>query len=118
MYESIMSEKALLFAGRIIKLHEYLTKKREYIISKQIVRSGTSIGANLFEADYAQSTADFVSKLHIALKETSETEYWLKLLRISDHISDKMAESMLKDCIELKKMLVSAINTAKKNYEK
>ena len=87
--------------------------KKESIISKQIVRSGTSIGANINEGSYGQSRADFISKMHIALKETSETEYWLKLLILSEYISDKEGQSLLEDCLEIKKILISSINTAK-----
>ncbi|MBE7051577.1 MAG: four helix bundle protein, partial [Ruminococcaceae bacterium] len=81
MKENILIDKSIDFAARIIKLQRYLVKdKKETIISKQIVRSGTSIGANINEANYGQSKADFISKLHISLKETAETEYWLRLL--------------------------------------
>ena len=81
--ESILKNKTEAFATRIVKLHQYLgNKKKEYIISKQIIRSGTSIGANINEANYAQSKPDFTSKMQIALKETAETEYWLKLLHL------------------------------------
>ena len=84
------------------------------MISKQIVRSGTSIGANINEANYGQSKADFISKMHIALKETSETEYWLRLLTLSEYLTNDMGDSLLTDCLELKRMLVASINTAKK----
>ena len=104
---------------RIIKLHRYLIKsKKETIISKQIVRSGTSIGANINEANYGQSKADFIAKLHIALKETAETEYWLRLLVLSDYIGKEMGESMLQDCLEIKRILIASINTAKKSVER
>ena len=116
MKENILIDKSIAFAARIIKLHQYLIKtKKETIISKQIVRSGTSIGANINEANYGQSKADFVSKMHIALKETSETEYWLKLLTMSEYITEDTGQSLLKDCLEIKKMLISSINTAKEN---
>ena len=114
MKENILIDKSIAFAARIIKLHQYLIKtKKETIISKQIVRSGTSIGANINEANYGQSKADFVSKMHIALKETAETEYWLKLLTMSDYITEDMGQSLLKDCLEIKRILISSINTAK-----
>ncbi len=116
MKENVLIDKSIIFASRIIKLHRYLIKnKKETIISKQIVRSGTSIGANINEANYGQSKADFVSKLHIALKETAETEYWLKLLTLSEYITREMGESLLKDCMEIKKILIASINTAKEN---
>ena len=114
MKENILIDKSIAFAARIIKLHQHLIKtKKETIISKQIVRSGTSIGANINEANYGQSKADFVSKMHIALKETAETEYWLKLLTMSEYITEDMGQSLLKDCLEIKRMLIASINTAK-----
>ena len=116
MKENALIDKSIFFASRIIKLHQYLIKsKKETIIAKQIVRSGTSIGANINEANYGQSKADFISKLHIALKETAETEYWLRLLLMSEYISADMGESMLRDCLEIKRILVASINTAKEN---
>ena len=117
MRENILIDKSIVFASRIIKLHRYLIKsKKETIISKQIVRSGTSIGANVNEANYGQSKADFISKMHIALKETAETEYWLKLLVMSEYISDDMGKSLLVDCLEIKRILIASINTAKENH--
>ena len=116
MRENVLIDKSIVFASRIIKLHRYLIKsKKETIISKQIVRSGTSIGANINEANYGQSKADFISKMHIALKETAETEYWLKLLVMSEYISRDMGQSLLSDCLEIKRMLIASINTAKEN---
>ena len=113
---SILLDKALLFAARIIKLNKYLIKeKRETIIAKQIVRSATSIGANANEAIYGISKADFIAKLQISLKETAETEYWLRLLVLSEYITEKEGESLLNDCLEIKKILVSTLNTAKEN---
>ena len=115
MKENLLIDKSLAFASRIIKLYQYLTTaKQELVISKQIVRSGTSIGANINEANYGQSKADFISKMHIARKETSETEYWLRLLTMSEYLTNDMGESLLTDCLELKRMLVASINTAKK----
>lgn len=114
MRENALIDKSILFAARIIKLHRYLIKtKRETIISKQIVRSGTSIGANINEANYGQSKADFIAKLHIALKETAETEYWLRLLVMSEYITADMGKSLLEDCLEIKRILIASINTAK-----
>ena len=115
MKENLLIDKSLAFASRIIKLYQYLTTaKQELVISKQIVRSGTSIGANINEANYGQSKDDFISKMHIALKETSETEYWLRLLTMSEYLTNDMGDSLLTDCLELKRMLVASINTAKK----
>ena len=114
--KNILLEKSILFAARIIKLQEYLVKtKKEFTISKQIVRSGTSIGANISEANYGQSRADFVAKLYIALKEAAETEYWIMLLAKTDFISASESESLLSDCIELKKLLTASIKSAKNN---
>ena len=116
MKENILIDKSIDFAARIIKLQRYLIKdKKETIISKQIVRSGTSIGANINEANYGQSKADFISKLHISLKETAETEYWLRLLVKSKLLTKEEGESLLKDCLEIKRVLISSVNTAKKN---
>lgn len=118
MRDNALIDKSIGFAVRIIKLHKYLIKsKKETIISKQIVRSGTSIGANINEANYGQSKADFVSKLHIALKETAETEYWLRLLIMSEYIASDMGDSLLKDCLEIKRILIASINTAKNNMK-
>ena len=114
MKENALIDKSIAFAARIVKLHRYLIKdKKETVISKQIVRSGTSIGANINEANYGQSKADFISKLHIALKETAETEYWLKLLIMSEYLTADMGNSLLNDCLEIKRILIASINTAK-----
>ena len=113
---NILLEKSLLFAARIIKLHKYLiSKKQENIISNQIIRSATSIGANANEAIYGISKADFIAKLHISLKETAETEYWINLLFLSDYITEQEKISLINDCLEIKKILISTINTAKEN---
>lgn len=109
-------DKSLLFAVRIVKLNNYLTKeKKETIISKQIIRSATSIGANANEAIYGQSKADFIAKLQISLKETAETEYWLRLLILSDYITEKEGNSLLDDCLEIKRILIPTLKTAKEN---
>ena len=116
MKENLLIDKSIAFAARIVKLHQHLIKnKKETVISKQIVRSGTSIGANINEANYGQSKADFISKMHIALKETAETEYWLKLLTMSEYITEDMGASLLNDCLEIKRVLIASINTAKEN---
>ncbi len=112
--DNILLTKSLYFAARIVKLHKYLTKeKHESVISKQLLRSGTSIGANANEAIYGISKADFVSKLHISLKETAETEYWLRLLVLSEYLSETEGGSLIDDCLELKRILISSLNTAK-----
>lgn len=114
--ENPLLEKSLRFAARIVKLHQYLiSKKHESVISKQIIRSGTSIGANANEAVYGVSTADFIAKLQISLKETAETEYWLRLLLLSDYIDEPLANSLLNDCLEIKRILIASLKTAKDN---
>ncbi len=114
--KSILLDKSLLFAARIIKLNKYLIQeKKETIIAKQIIRSATSIGANANEAIYGISKADFISKLQISLKETAETEYWLRLLILSEYITETEGESLLTDCLEIKRILISTLNTAKEN---
>ena len=116
MKENILIEKSIDFGARIVKLHRYLVKtQHESVLSKQILRSGTSIGANINEAQYGNSKADFIVKLHIALKETAETEYWLHVLYKSDYLDEKMADSLLCDCIEIKRILIASINTAKES---
>ena len=113
---SILLDKSLLFAARIVKLNKYLTKeKKETVIAKQIIRSATSIGANANEAIYGQSKADFIAKLQISLKETAETEYWLRLLILSEYITDQEGNSLLDDCLEIKRILISTLKTAKDN---
>ena len=112
--KSILLDKSLLFAARVVKLNKYLLKeKKEHIISKQIIRSATSIGANANEAIYGVSKADFIAKLQISLKETAETEYWLRLLVLSEYISETEGKSLLDDCLEIKRILISTLNTAK-----
>ena len=114
--DSILLDKTLAFAVRIIKLSKYLTKeKHETVMSKQILRSATSIGANANEAIYGISKADLVAKLQISLKETAETEYWLRLLILSEYITETEGKSLMTDCLEIKKILISTLNTAKAN---
>ena len=113
--KSIVAGKSLDFAVRIVKLYSYLCdEKREHIMSKQLLRSGTSIGANVKEALYGQSSNDFLSKMSIALKEASETEYWLELLKRTEFLTAEQYESMSSDCIELLKLLISITGTVKK----
>ena len=107
-------DKSLKFAARIVKLYQYLlNEKKESIISKQIIRSGTSISANANEAAYGVSQADFVSKMQISLKETAETEYWLRLLVMSGYIDEAQGNSMINDCLEIKRILIASLKTAK-----
>ena len=110
---SILQEKSKDFALQIIKVcNEIKLSKRESVLTNQLIRSGTSIGANIREAMYAHGKADFIAKLQIALKECSESEYWLELLIESGYYEDKR---ILEQCVEIKKLLISSINTAKYN---
>jgi four helix bundle protein len=99
--DNIIREKSYLFALRIIKLNQFLSNKKEFVIAKQILRSGTSIGANVEEAIGSQSLKEFYSKMCLVYKEARETEYWLRLLRDSDIISVVQSESLIRDCQEL-----------------
>ena len=111
---SILKSKSFDFAVRIINLYKYLKKKHgEYIISQQIIRAGTSIGALVREAEFAESRKDFLHKLHISLKEANESVYWLQLLYATDYITKKMFDSMTGDATQLLKMLVSSVKTIK-----
>ena len=98
--------KSKTFAIRIVKLYQYLFDNKEFVMSKQILRCGTSIGANITEGNYAQSHADFISKMNIALKEAAETEYWLELLRDTQYITEQQFTSIHSDCSELIKLLL------------
>ena len=112
-------DKSSDFALRIIKLYKYLTmEKQEYVLSKQILRSGTSIGANLTEAEFAISKKDFLSKVYIAYKECAETQYWLNLLYKSDYLNIEQFESLNNDCVELLKILTTVTKTTKGNLTK
>ena len=112
--DNIIVVKSKAFALRIIKLYQYLCdEKKEFVLSKQILRSGTSIGANVKEAIRGQSKADFYSKMNVALKEASETEYWLELLHESDFIENAAFNSIYSDCTEILKLLVSITKTQK-----
>ncbi|MDR3180310.1 MAG: four helix bundle protein [Prevotellaceae bacterium] len=112
--ESILRDKSYLFAIRIIRLSQFLQQeKKEYILSKQVLRSGTAIGALIREAEYAQSHADFINKFSISLKEANETAYWLSLVKDTDYIDLKLYKSIFQDCDELICLLVSTIKTLK-----
>lgn len=111
---NVVQEKSYAFALRIVKLYRYLCEeKKEFVLSKQIVRSGTSIGANIEEAIGGQSDRDFLSKMSIAYKEARETHYWLRLLRDSDILEDQHADSLIIDCGELLKLTGSIIKAMK-----
>lgn len=113
MKDSPLLIKSKQFALRVIKVCNQVKKdKKESVITNQLIRSGTSIGANIREAFFGHSKADFTAKLQIALKECSESEYWIELLIESGYYDDK---TFLNDCIEIKRMLIASINTAKRN---
>jgi len=117
MAKSVLREKSYAFAIRIVKMCQYLQKdKKELVLSKQLIRSGTAIGALLKEAEFGQSKSDFISKMHIALKEANETEYWLNLLSDTGYLENPGYESIIWDCKEIIAMLVSSIKTSKKIY--
>lgn len=114
--ENPLKDKSYKFALRIVKLYKHLSEeKKEFVLSKQVLRSGTSIGANIAEGNQAQSKSDFIHKLSISHKEAFETEYWLCLLRDAEYITEKQAESLIIDCQEIQKILTSSIKTAKTN---
>ena len=114
MKHSIIQEKSRCFASRIIKLYQYLQQqKREFVMSKQILRSGTSIGANISEALCAQSKKDFYAKMYIAYKESSETSYWIDMLHKNGYITDFQYESIRNDNLELIKILSAITKTQK-----
>ena len=111
--DNVIVDKSMDFSIRIVKLYKFLTEsKREYVLSKQILRSGTSIGANVKEGVRGQSKADFISKMSIALKEASETEYWLELLYKTDYLNENQYKSINGDCEELIKILMSIVKTS------
>ena len=112
--DNILYDKSYAFSIRVVKLTQYLSnEKKEYILSKQVIRSGTAIGALVSESKFAQSTADFMNKLMIALKEANETQYWINLLYDTNYISEKMFNSLLSDIKELVSLLVSITKTIK-----
>ena len=109
-----IQDKSFSFAVRIVKLSRYLQEtQKEYVLTKQVMRSGTSIGANVSEAQQAQSRPDFINKLNIALKESYETDYWLRLLCETDLLSDEAFQSIIADCRELERLLISIVKTSK-----
>lgn len=113
---NVVKEKSLAFAIRVVKLCRWLQEtKREFVLSKQLLRSGTAIGALVREAEQAESKPDFIHKMAIALKEANETEYWLDLLYQTELIDSKGFESIQPDAIELSKLLTSIIKTTRKN---
>ena len=114
MKKGVLKEKSFKFAVRIVNLYKYLCEeKKDYIMSKQILRSGTSVGAMIRESEYSESIADFIHKLAIAQKEINETIYWLELLTETDYISIKEFDSINADAVEIIKMITSSIKTSK-----
>jgi len=118
MKENLVFDKSKDFAIRIVNLYKYLCEtKKEYVLSKQVLRSGTSIGANIAESECAISKKDFMSKLYIALKEATETLYWLELLYKTEYIDNQMYRSMYNDCEEIKKILQASTKTLNNNLK-
>ena len=116
MKENILKDKSFKFSVRIVKLSQFLNNdKKEFVLSKQIIRSGTSIGAMVREAEYAESKADFIHKLNIALKEANETEYWLDILFQTQFLEKNIYESLIIDTKELLRLLISIIKKTKSN---
>lgn len=114
--KNVLKDKSYHFAIQIVKCAQYLVgSKKEFVLSKQLLRSGTAIGALIREAEFAQSKADFVNKMSIALKEANETLYWLSLLKDTDYISDNEHSSLSDSCKELIALLVATVKTAKTN---
>jgi len=116
--DNAIETKSFQFSVRIVKLCRYLLdEKKEFILSKQLLRAGTSVGANIAEAQQAQSRKDFISKLCIALKEAGETDYWLRLLRATDYLTESEYKSVITDCKELEKLLTSIVKSTKSSVQ-
>lgn len=113
--ENLILDKSFAFAVRIINLFKLLCRRKEYVLSKQLLRSGTAVGALVRESEHAQSRADFISKLSIALKEANEAEYWILLLYRTDNISKLEFESIVRDCREIVRMLIAIVRTSKQS---
>jgi four helix bundle protein len=112
--KSVLKVKSYDFALRVVKLSQFLVlEKKEFVLSKQVLRSGTAVGALIREAEFGQSKLDFISKMSISLKEANETNYWLNLLKDSGYLSVTEFESLEKDCLELIKLLVATVKTSK-----
>ncbi|MBR4108717.1 MAG: four helix bundle protein [Oscillospiraceae bacterium] len=113
--DNFIQEKSFRFALRIVNLCKYIqSEQKEFIMTKQLLRCGTSIGANVAESEHAQSRADFSSKLNIALKEAAETDYWLRLLYAANFLNQKEFQSVYEDCKEIEKLLAAIVKTTKK----
>jgi four helix bundle protein len=111
--EKVIENKSYDFAKRIIKVYRYLTEKKEFVLSKQLLKSGTSIGANVVEGQYSISKKEFRNKMSIALKEAAESRYWILLLKDEDYLSEKAAESLLNDLEAIIRILVKIVKNAK-----
>jgi four helix bundle protein len=115
MKENIIKDKSFLFAIKVVSLYQFLAEaKKEYVLSKQVLRSGTSIGANVRESEHAQSKLDFIHKLSISLKEANETEYWFDLLFHSGYINQELYQDLSNDIKEIIRILIAIINSTKK----
>jgi four helix bundle protein len=113
MKDNLVMKKSMHFAVRIVGLSRFLHEQKEFVLSKQVLRSGTAIGALIKESEHAESTNDFIHKLSIAQKENNETIYWLELLKLSNYISEEMFESLNRDAVEIMKLLTSIIKSSK-----
>jgi len=114
MGKSVLRDKSYAFAIRIVELAKYLqTERKEFVLSKQLLRSGTAIGALIKEAEFGQSKPDFINKMNVALKEANETDYWISLLNATGYINESIFKSISEDCTELIKMLIASVKTAK-----
>ena len=114
--DSILRSKSYAFGVRTVRLSQFLvSEQKEFVLSKQILRSGTAVGALIREAEYGISKADFRNKMSIALKEANETEYWLSILKDTDYINEKLFQSLNLDCVELIKMLIATVKTSSKD---
>lgn len=117
--ENIIAGKSYAFAIRIVNLYKHLSNaKKEYVLSKQLLSSGTAIGALVKEAEHAQSKADFLNKMNIALKEANETEYWLMLLKDTGFLTEQEFGSMKEDCLSILKLLISIVKTTKQKLKR
>jgi four helix bundle protein len=118
MRENVIKNKSFYFALRVVKLYKFLCDKKEFVLSKQLLRSGTAVGALVREAEHAESKADFIHKMAISLKEANETEYWIELLYQSEYLDKTAYQSIKADVEELLKLLISIIKTTKLNAKK
>jgi len=119
MAGGVVQDKSKEFALRIIKLYKHLcNNKKEYVMSKQLLRCGTSIGANICEADSSMSKKEFISKMNISLKEAAESEYWIELLFRSEYLIQSEYDSIIRECREIKALLISIIRTSNQNIKK